>query len=227
MVLRVTYGGEWPPEAHSPESTSNDAAGDSNADADLVVRGVVVKVVPDVLLERLGRAAGHLRNNVGAADKRSVTAVVVSLDVAAASASEVDALHAARAAAADRLRWAAASPEDGAAGLLLTLLVPARLLAQLRAQDDTADAVVSPGDAVEAVLDAARAPCAHALRVVANAPRAKLGSQHGATSLYASSNVAVDVDAGFGSNIMKAKASMKDAPEAPAGDGDVHDDEWD
>ncbi|KAH8048444.1 hypothetical protein JL722_12496 [Aureococcus anophagefferens] len=81
MVVRVNYDGPWP-----PEQPAEGLHGDRYE-----VRGVVTKVVASAQLLHASRASGCLKHNAGAANVRTVAAISVAVDAAAASAEEAEA----------------------------------------------------------------------------------------------------------------------------------------
>ena len=78
MVVRVNYDGPWPPEA-----PAEGFHGES-----FLVKGSVTKIVANVQLLSASRASGCLKHNAGAANVRTVAAVTVAVDAAAASSDE-------------------------------------------------------------------------------------------------------------------------------------------
>ncbi|KAH8068504.1 hypothetical protein JL721_6648 [Aureococcus anophagefferens] len=74
MVVRVNYDGPWP-----PEQPAEGLHGDRYE-----VRGVVTKVVASAQLLHASRASGCLKHNAGAANVRTVAAISVAVDAAAA-----------------------------------------------------------------------------------------------------------------------------------------------
>ncbi|KAH8095671.1 hypothetical protein JL720_2990 [Aureococcus anophagefferens] len=140
MVVRVNYDGPWP-----PEQPAEGLHGDRYE-----VRGVVTKVVASAQLLHASRASGCLKHNAGAANVRTVAAISVAVDAAAASAEEAEAVEALRKACADRTDRAECA-----------LYVPATRLAALKAGNaDSAAEAVAVGDVVAATLFASTAPAA-------------------------------------------------------------------
>ena len=205
MVVRVNYDGPWPPEA-----PAEGFHGES-----FLVKGSVTKIVANVQLLSASRASGCLKHNAGAANVRTVAAVTVAVDAAAASSDE--------AASVKRLREACKARTDVDAA---TFYFPATRLAALKAENaDSAAEAIAVGDVVSARVFAENAPFAGSVDVLSRAKRGAAKSCHASTSLY--NNAAVDVDSsGFADKIMATKFTAP-TPAAPDTNNDVEDDEWD
>ena len=202
MVVRVNYGGAWPPEIAAEPSI--DGSGDR-----FEVRGVVTHLHASVQLLKADRHGGHLQFNAGAASTRTAAAITVAVDPAASSEAEARALE--FLAAANGRATDDASP---------TLYLGASRLAALAAAALSDEAPLAVGDVVRACLSAAAAPYSSDLEVLARAPRPDAPPPP----------PPADVDGGgFTARIVAAGASAPPPPPPPPlhGDGAVAGGEWD